>query len=148
MDMTTMIRILKYIAWTSFVCLHIYIIMPVINGIGCNYNSEANDIKIKYISTCRFGLVETIAWNKKSGEKRLFKGMLAKKNDDLIFFVFYSQEISKPLFDFDDGLNVRFSDAHIYSAKQIHAGQYDWVLLRNPSYRVYKVNMAGKLGFW
>ena len=146
--MTTMIRILKYIAWTSFVCLHIYIFMPVINGMGCNYNSEANDIKIKYISTCRFGLVETIAWNKISGEKRLFKGMLAKKNDDLIFFVLYSQELSKPLFDFDDGLNVRFSDAHIYSAKQIHAGQYDWVLLRNPSYRVYKVNMAGKLGFW
>ncbi|HGE8267691.1 TPA: hypothetical protein ACGD2I_002174 [Aeromonas hydrophila] len=148
MGMTTMIKKLKFIALTSFILLHVYIITPVINGVGCNYNSEANDVKMKYISTCRLGIVETIAWNKLSGEKKLFKGILAKKHNDLFFFVVYSKELSKPLFDFDDGLNVRFSDAYIYSAKQIHAGQYYWVLLRNPSYRIYKVNMAGKLGFW
>ncbi len=80
-----MIKTLKFIALTSFIVLHTYIIIPVINGMGCNYNSEANDVKMKYISTCRFGIVETIAWNKISGEKKLFKGILAKKKDDLFF---------------------------------------------------------------
>ncbi|MGL5345465.1 MAG: hypothetical protein ACRC9O_13000 [Plesiomonas sp.] len=141
-------QILKYIIIINFIFINIYVITPFLNGFGCDFKSEAKYENIAYLTSCRMGNIQSIAWNKKTGEKKLYRGILAKKNDDLLFFVIHSEELSKPINNFNDGLNARLSDASIFSAKQIHTKEYDLVLVRNPSFFIYKTNIAGKLGFW
>lgn len=66
----------------------------------------------------------------------------------MFIFVFSSTLVSKSEYDFYDGLNIRFSDPIIFSGKQIHTSNNDWVLVRNPSFQVYKITTSGSLGFW
>lgn len=148
MDLLTMGKKLKYIVLSSLIGMSAYALTPFINAFGCNYKSQTSDNNLLYISTCKLGIVETIAWNKLTGEKKIFKGVLAKKNDNMFIFVFSSTLISKSKYDFYEGLNIRFSDPIIFSGKQIHTSKNDWVLVRNPSFQVYKVTTSGSLGFW
>lgn len=139
---------LKYIAIISFIYINIYVLLPFLNGFGCDFKSEAKYESVTYLSTCRMGYIESIAWNKNTGEKKLYRGVLAKKNDDILFFVIQSKELSKPIDNFNDGLNARLSDTPIFSAKHIHKKDFDLVLVRNPSFFIYKTNLVGKLGLW
>lgn len=148
MDMRQTHMTLKYIKIISVIALSFYALLPFINGLGCNYKSETVNENIIYLTSCKLGIVESIAWNKRNGEKKIFKGFLAKKDSSIIFFVTHSQELEKPIYEFNHGLNIRFSDATIWSAKLIHTKEHDIVLVGNPSYQIYITNISGKLAFW
>lgn len=149
MDMKTIHTTLKYIKVTSIVMFSLYALTPFINGLGCDFKTEARYDQITYLNSCKFGQVKSLGWNKKTGEKIYYSGILAKKNNDIIFFVLESKELSKPtLLNEKDMVNISITDASIFSAKQIHAKEYDLVMVRNPSFFIYKANTVGKLGFW
>ncbi|WP_240533694.1 hypothetical protein [Aeromonas veronii] len=125
-----------------------YTLFPFINGLGCNYNSHAIDGDRTYIGSCRLGIAETITWNKVSGEKIRFKGVLARKGANLFLFVFFKEQISNALHVEKNNINDRFSDPFLFAAKVIPIEEYHMVIVKNPSYRIYKTQIIGQLGFW
>lgn len=85
MGLLTMDKRLKYIVLSSLIGMSVYTLTPFINGFGCNYKSQTSESNLLYISTCKFGMVETIAWNKSTGEKKYLKVYWLKKMTTCLF---------------------------------------------------------------
>lgn len=129
-------------------CLTLYAMLPFINSLGCDYKSEAINDEVNYLTTCKMGLIKTVATNKVTGEKIIYEGLSAKKGNDMIFIAFNSSQVNTIKANNNDENIISLVDTKILSAKLIHTEHNDLIMIRSPSYYIYEVNITGKISFW
>ncbi|MCX0429222.1 hypothetical protein, partial [Aeromonas veronii] len=85
MDMTKNWNGLIYIKWISLILPTIYSVTPFINGLGCDFQQQYERDDISFYSTCKFGYVKTVGYNKISEKVIKYEGFIGKHGDTVIF---------------------------------------------------------------
>jgi hypothetical protein len=148
MDMTKNWNGLIYIKWISLILPTIYSVTPFINGLGCDFQQQYERDDISFYSTCKFGYVKTVGYNKISEKVIKYEGFIGKHGDTVIFIATKvdRQDVTK---------NPRHSNVYsvlnddaLYIAKFIQKDKDGWIVMTYPYYLIQKVKIVGTQSFW
>lgn len=136
---------LKYIKIISLSVLMSYGLHPFVNGLGCDYHSQADTKKISFYTTCKLGIIETIAKNKTTGKIASFKGIYGKSGSTIFFITLKSDILSFGDSNIGDAADLHDSKGIYISTVVKNNEGNDWILLQHPYYTIHKSNRIGRL---
>ncbi|MBL0560964.1 hypothetical protein [Aeromonas hydrophila] len=136
-----------YLKLISVLLLGGYTLHPFINGLGCDYQSHVISAQSEIYTTCKFGVVNTVAKDLKTGKSMRYVGIYGKSGDTVFFNVIKLHTLTKGS-DAVVSITSLFSENEFYVAKNITYNKKDWILLQYPYYDIYPSTRIGQLAFF
>lgn len=147
MDMKRTFHLSRFMKFISLAILVLYTTYPYLNGLGCDFHSQAKHDNYSIYATCKAGLLSVIATNSITRESIKYEGIYGKSDSTLFFYVYEANVL-------DEGdislrhISSAMHQSHYIIATLVSRNNNDWILQRSPYYNVFLIRRTGRMGFF
>ncbi|HDO1358643.1 TPA: hypothetical protein P2Q89_004166 [Aeromonas veronii] len=105
---------------------------------------------MSFYTTCKFGLIESIAKNNLTNKVASFHGVYGKSGDTVFFITYKTKVLSVGSTESNNVTELYVSDSNrvFISRVIINSDDTDWIILQHPYYTIHKSKHIGRLGFF